>query len=234
MTTAPAPLEGVIRFEVHHEDSALPPHLEPLLCRLTAWRDVLAHLGLIGQAADRYDGAGFGNVSARVGAPARPRGERGFVITGTQTGGNAALAPDDYAEVQSYAIRRNAVTSRGRIRPSSESMTHGALYDVGSHIRFVFHGHAPVVWGAARELGLPVTDPRIEYGTPQMADEVQALARKVPDGAGVIAMGGHEDGVIGFGRSAEEAGMALVRAVAAAWERSCLIAPSDIARRKPR
>ena len=106
--------------------------------------------------------------------------------------------------------------------PSSESLTHGAIYDLGAHIRFVFHAHTPVIWRRAAALRIPVSDRAVPYGTPEMAREVERLWRTtaLPD-LGILAMGGHEDGVIAFGRSAEEAGEVTLRYLARAWEAAC-------------
>ena len=95
--------------------------------------------------------------------------------------------------------------------PSSESLTHAALYDIAPAARAVLHGHAPEIWRRARALGIPVTGPEARNGTPEMALEAQRLYRESTlSGTGLLAMGGHEDGVIALGRSAGEAGEILV------------------------
>ncbi len=90
-------------------------------------------------------------------------------------------------------------------------MTHAMLYALDDSIHYVFHVHAPSIWKAAGELGLPTTAIEVAYGTPAMAQEVARLFRQralsVP---GVFAMGGHEDGVVSFAANAEAAGLALV------------------------
>lgn len=200
-------LEGVVKFELAHEPA--PPPGARWLRPLIAWREVLARLQLIGQDPARYGGAGFGNVSRRM--------PGGFVITGTQTGGVAGLAPRHFALVTACDPERNRVESRGPLAPSSESLTHGMLYALDPAVRFVFHVHSPAIWRARDILRLATTAPEIDYGTPAMARE---MARLMRNGAlarrPLIAMAGHEDGVIGFGRTAEQAGTVLVRALAAA------------------
>ena len=57
----------------------------------------------------------------------------------------------------------------------------------------------------------------VANGTPRMAVEVQRLFRESTlSGTGILAMGGHEDGVLAFGGSAGEAGETLVRHLARA------------------
>lgn len=212
--------EGVIKFAAEHRGEPLPTaRYGELVATLLAWREILVETGLVGQDAARYGGYAYGNVSARVGAPSSARRRRSFLITGSGTAGRRDAGLDDFCLVEAYDPERNAVASRGPCLPSSESLTHGAVYDLGPHVRFVFHVHGPAIWRRARELRLPVTDPAAAYGTPAMAREVErlwsttALAEK-----GLFAMGGHEDGVVVFGRSAEEAGGILLRHLALAYE----------------
>ena len=107
------------------------------------------------------------------------------------------------------------------MRPSSESLTHAAIYDIAPAARAVLHGHAPEIWRHASALGIPVTRPGVANGTPEMALEVQRLFRESTLSAiGILAMGGHEDGVIAFGATLEEAGAILVRHLARALVRS--------------
>lgn len=224
MAAMASPAEGVIRFEVEHETRVLEARVHGEIATvLTAWREVLARLGLVGRDPARYQGAGYGNLSARLPPYGDVgRGRRRFLVTGSQTGGLARLTLDHYCLVERYDLARNAVRSLGPVKPSSESLTHGALYDVAPAARFVLHGHAPEIWRHARALGLPVTHAGVANGTPEMALEVQRLYRESQLSAtGILAMGGHEDGVIAFGATPEEAGETLVRSLA----RALAIAP---------
>lgn len=215
----PHSAEGVIRFQVEHDTRPLDARVLDETSRvLAAWREVLARLGLIGRDPARYEGLGYGNVSARIGPMGDVgRGRRRFLVTGSQSGGRPQLTLADFALVERYDIERNQVVSLGLVPPSSEALTHAALYDVGPALRFVLHAHSPEIWRSARPLGIPVTDPGAQNGTPQMAREVQRLYRETTfSSLGVLAMGGHEDGVIAVGRTAAEAGETLVRHLARA------------------
>ncbi len=215
--------EGAIKFHAAHRREPLEPrrHAE-LACRLIAWREILAKTGLVGQEPGLYGGFGYGNVSGRVGAPGRSRRQRAFLITGTQTSGRACVTLDDFCVVERYDERQNRVESHGAILPSSESMTHGAVYDLGPHIRFVFHTHSATIWQRARPLRLPTTDSKAAYGTPEMAREVGRLyhATALAE-TQILAMGGHEDGILAFGRTAEEVGEVMLRYLARAYEAQC-------------
>jgi hypothetical protein len=211
--------EGVIRFETQHQTRSLDERIygEPVRV-LSAWREILAQLRLLGQDPARYEGLGYGNVSVRVGPfGGVARGRRPFLVTGSQTGGVAHATLREFCLVESWDIAGNRVTSSGPVAPSSESLTHAALYDVAPAVRVVLHAHAPELWRQARRLGLPVTAESAENGTPAMAHEVQRLFREGTFASTrVAAMGGHADGVIAFGDSAAEAGLALVAQVARA------------------
>jgi hypothetical protein len=214
--------EGVTRFEVVHETCPLDERVlgEPARA-LAAWREILARLGLLGRDPSRYGGAGFGNVSARVGPfGGAPRGRRRFLVTGTQTGGRRRVTLADFCVVEEYDLARNRVRSVGPVPPSSESLTHGALYDIAPAARVVLHAHAPEVWRQARALNLPATRDGVANGTPGMALEVQRLHRDGPLASlGILVMGGHEDGVLTFGAGVGEAGAILLRYLARALER---------------
>lgn len=215
--------EGVIQFEARHDRRELERHrYGDLACELIAWREIMALTGLVGREPGRYEGAGYGNVSARVGARAAPVGRRAFLITGTQTSGRREIGLDDLAVVEAVDYTANRVVSHGPVLPSSESMTHAAAYDASPGIQCVLHAHSPVLWRLRRELRLPETDPAVPYGTPAMAAEVRRLYREtvLPE-RGILAMGGHEDGILVIGRSAEEAGGVLLRWLARAYRASC-------------
>lgn len=203
--------EGVIKFRAEHDDAPLSPcRIASAASELAAWRTVLFNQGLIGQDPARYEGAGYGNLSARLGDEGEP-GARPFLITGTQTGGASRTELAQFCEVKRWDLAAHRVWSQGRILPSSESTTHAAIYDVDPAVRFVFHAHCPEVFGAARTLGLPYVPSGVAYGTADMAREVASLFR-TPDlrARRVLVMLGHEDGVISFGRTASEAGQALL------------------------
>jgi class II aldolase/adducin N-terminal domain-containing protein len=184
--------EGVIKYELRFEARTL----EPLdISDLKRWHPRLKAAGLIGQDPMRYGGLGFGNISKRVG--------QGFLISGTQTGHLDALLLGDYCLVSEVDIERNIVQAHGSTKPSSEALSHAAIYELSSEITHVFHAHSPEIWQARAQLDLPTTSPDVPYGTPMMASEISSLYRP---GMKALAMGGHEDGIITFGVSADEVG----------------------------
>jgi hypothetical protein len=207
--------EGVIKFTLEYAPGDALPAAQ--LAELNAWREALYGRKLLGQDPARYGGYGYGNLSMRLAPYDVPPAQRRFVISGTQTGHLTALGPEHYAIVTACYPVENRVVATGPIRPSSESLTHGAVYAIDPAIRYVMHVHSPEIWQRAADLHLPTTDPAIPYGTPQMAAEVVRLFAETPVATlRVFAMGGHEDGIVSFGRTAAEAGDVLLAALAAA------------------
>ena len=199
--------EGVIRFRLEFTEAR--PEAAETLVELRAWRRLLCKVGLIGQAPARYGGLGFGNLSLRLRADSPSEGQPRFVITGSQTGGYTDLGPEHFAMVVAWDIDENLVAARGPIQPSSETMTHAAIYGADEGVRCVMHAHSPDIWSRARDLGIPTTSSAATYGTPAMAREVERHVRAEP-ARRVVVMGGHEDGVLAWGPGVEAAGITLL------------------------
>jgi ribulose-5-phosphate 4-epimerase/fuculose-1-phosphate aldolase len=210
--------EGVIKFAMEHEQGSALPATE--LAEVNAWRRILFQLALIGQDPARYGGYGFGNISCRIPPFNGGPNQRTFVISGTQTGGIPNLEPAHYTLVTGYYPMRNLLVSKGPIRPSSESLTHGMVYDLAEDAHWVLHAHSPHIWLQAAALELPMTAADVAYGTPEMAAEVERLfAESDVRARGIFGMGGHEDGIVTFGPTAEAAGSVLINYLAAAYAR---------------
>lgn len=195
-------LEGVIKFHVEHETNTCCS--EPDIAELTKWRNELRSAGLVGQVTARYGGLGFGNLSKRM-------ANETFLITASQTGHLETLTPDHYARITDFDPVNNLVWSKGLNPPSSETMTHLAVYGSVPAVQFVFHVHCPEIWNAKTDLDLPVTNPAIECGTVEMFYEVRRLLRVRRNyQRGILAMGGHIDGLLAWARTADQTGYLLL------------------------
>lgn len=194
-----AEAEGVIKFNLSYSERALH---EIDIRELNAWRGLLKELALIGQQPDRYDGYGFGNISMKV--------DDAFLISGTQTGGLETLSLDDYSLCEDWELASNSITACGNVKPSSESLSHAAVYDVQRNANCALHVHSPDLWHNAQALGIVVTDPDVPYGTPEMAQEVRRHIEGMSS-PGIFSMGGHEDGIFTYGSTLEEAGVLMIR-----------------------
>ena len=200
--------EGIIKYQCEYTLAPALPDAE--ISELNAWRRMMVLAGLIGQDPPRYGGYGYGNISRRLDEQVRADGLHPFVITGTQTGGLAHLTADDYVVVTGCYPVENRLVAAGPLQPSSEALTHGAVYALDSAILWVVHTHSPEIWHNAEALGVPMTA-NVPYGSPEMAAEVKRLFAEsdLPE-KHIFGMAGHEDGIVSYGRTAEEAGFTML------------------------
>ena len=204
--------EGVIKFQL--DFTPAPPLPVADIAEINHWRALLYTHKLIGQDPARYGGYGYGNLSVRLAPFDAAPPLRRFLISGSQTGDLTKLGPEHYTIVTECHPAENRLVAHGPIRPSSESLTHAAVYALDPAIRAVFHAHSPEIWQAAAALGIPTTDASVPYGTPAMAAEVARLyATTDLAQQRIFSMGGHEDGIVTFGATTQEAGDVLLAAL---------------------
>ncbi|MEG4306953.1 class II aldolase/adducin family protein [Microcoleus sp. D3_18a_C4] len=194
--------EGVVKYRCDWEEA--DPVAARNIADLMAWRDRLHAWGLIGVYEN---GIGFGNVSVRLGNSGQ------FVISGTQTAHLKTLGPEFYCTVTEFNLEQNFLGCRGPVQASSESLTHGALYLQREEVGGIIHVHNPKLWQQML-FKIPTTRKEIPYGTPQMALEMFRLFEEenLADRK-ILAMAGHEDGIICFGSTVDEAGKVLSAAI---------------------
>lgn len=193
--------EGVIKYLNQHATGNLPESID--IDAINQWFVECRKRNLIGQNTTRYGGYAYGNISQR--------NETGFIISGTQTGGLKRLSPQQIALVLNVDVENNKVLSEGPIAPSSETMTHGQIYQTCPQASFVIHIHDPIIWKKAQLLQLPTTAPDIEFGTIEMANAVNQLLIDTGDLPAAFAMLGHEDGIIVYGSSPDQCGKKLLQ-----------------------
>jgi ribulose-5-phosphate 4-epimerase/fuculose-1-phosphate aldolase len=172
------------------------------LFELNAWRRKLVDQHLLG----RYpNGVGFGNVSVRDGRTTS------FYITGSATGGLAELTPADCVRVVAYDFSRNWLSYEGTAIPSSESLTHSAIYESDSITSAVIHCHDSALWTMLLDR-VPTTSKAVPFGTPEMAYEIIRLFQ-ISDvrSEKVFVMAGHQGGIVTFGKTLEESFQVLMR-----------------------
>jgi L-ribulose-5-phosphate 4-epimerase len=172
------------------------------LAELNAYRRELLQLGLIGVDSN---GIGFGNLSVRDGAT------HDFYITGSATGGIHELSLADCAKVVACDFERNRVRYKGSVTPSSESLTHAAIYKSDTTAGAIIHCHASKLWAALLNQA-PTTSKAAEYGTPQLANEImQLFTRTNVQIRKIVVMAGHPGGIVTFGKDLDEAFAVLMR-----------------------
>jgi hypothetical protein len=168
---------------------------------INKWRSMLMMKGFIGIY---NNGIGFGNISMRI-------DEHTFIISGSATGGIKELSTDHYALVTDFNLTHNQLTCKGMTTASSESLTHASIYTCSKETNAVVHIHNKELWNSLLHHSA-TTDPSIAYGTPEMAFAIQNLIKEDKVGPSrIIVMGGHEEGLIAYGKSVEEAAMAFLK-----------------------
>ncbi len=202
--------EGVIKFNSSQfvKTSELD---EASIIQINPIRHQLYQRKLIGEYQDIK--IGYGNISQRICQQSQFKGvlsnlrhntlQSQFIISGTQTGHLKTLNTLHYTCVMSIDLNNNSLQCQGPIMASSESLTHGAIYQCNAAIEAVIHIHNTEIWQGMLENKMSHTAAHIPYGTFEMAQAVKSVI--AGNYQGYLAMAGHEDGVIFYGRSLQEA-----------------------------
>jgi ribulose-5-phosphate 4-epimerase/fuculose-1-phosphate aldolase len=192
--------EGNIKFKLKWEETG-PVITAPMMKSLNTWREIMYSLEMIGAYPD---GIGYGNLSARSGNTNR------FYISGTATGKFRKLLKKHYCLVKSFDFPENSLQCSGPVLPSSESMTHAAIYSTDPGTGAVYHIHHEPMWESLKGK-VPTTPPEARFGTPEMAGALMEIMKdKASREQRIAVMGGHETGVIIWGRDTDEAGKYLL------------------------
>ena len=188
----PAFVEGYVKYSAEHR---MAPAMEvPHWAELNEARTHLHRLGLVGVLSN---GVGFGNLSIRF------RGNE-FIISGTATGASPVLGPDGYCLISSFDLKQNHVVSTGPVQPSSESMTHGAVYRSCSGANCVIHIHSRAIFDGMIRDRYPATPENAAYGTPEIALAIGKCVHELGKDEGRIVLLGHDEGVIAYSPSVEK------------------------------
>lgn len=192
--------DGVIKFSISDFQKTAPiksPEYEDL----EKVREQLFLLNLIGEYLPEK--IGFGNLSLRKDYSNLVKADfPQFLITGTQTGSLKKLNGSHYTRVVDGSLDKKSIACRGPIMASSESLTHGSLYQARCEINVILHVHHRKLWSALLKGGYPKTNKDTPYGTKEMAEEVAEVIKKEP--SGILVMEGHQDGVVFYGQNLEE------------------------------
>ena len=195
------PIEGVIKYRLDHREVEMNVDRAKVQS-LIHLRDRLWELNLIGvYSADHpiTPNIGFGNASVRY----TDNGQ--FIISGSQTGHKKETSIEDYALVLDYDIDNNKVISKGQTKPSSESMTHAAIYAIAPEVNYVIHVHHKEMWENHKKLEMSTTPKDAPYGTPEMAKAIQDVYSAQPKLSSPVCLLGHTEGLLTWGETKEEA-----------------------------
>jgi L-ribulose-5-phosphate 4-epimerase len=189
-----------VKFTYERARANIPPF--DALSDLSACRRKLLDLRLVGLDSN---GVGFGNLSVRDGAT------RSFYITGSVTGGLPELTPADCVRVVEYDFAKNWLSYEGAAIPSSESLTHAAIYESDPSASAVIHCHDSALWSALLDRA-PTTSKAVAYGTPEMACAIMRLFKTSDvQSREILVMTGHEGGIVTFGKNLQDAFEVLMR-----------------------
>lgn len=191
--------EGYIKFNCIRKNGHIKIP-EQIFNVLSKWRQIMYKSGLIGMYSN---GIGYGNLSARATAGS-------FYISGTTTGRLPALGKKHFALVNSWSFNENSLTCTGQINASAESLSHAAIYESLPQVGAVIHIHHKGMWDKYFNLLLS-TSPEVLYGTPEMAREIKEFVATIkPEQDSILIMGGHEEGIIAWGETLDDAGLTVL------------------------
>ena len=169
---------------------------------LNSYRAKLLDLHVLGMDSN---GIGFGNLSIRDGTTSA------FYVTASGTGGKPQLTLADCAKVVGCDFKTNAVRFQGDSNPSSESLTHAAIYESDPTAGAVIHCLDSRLWTALLNQA-PTTSKAAEYGTPELAYQIIALFKDSDaQNRKIVVLAGHQSGIITFGKDLDEAFAILIR-----------------------
>ncbi len=186
--------EGVVKYSLEFFQKELFFNKEYQV--LEECRERLYALGVIG-AYD--DGLGYGNISVRI------DNSDEFLITATQTGHLSNLSKSEYSLVKKIDFDTFKTTASGESKPSSECITHGAIYGLSDEINAVIHIHNEKLWNYMLENDYLSTNDT-PYGTPEMVQDVVDIYKDIEAlSNNVFVMKGHFEGIVSFGKNLAEA-----------------------------
>ena len=171
--------QELIRFKLTLKRASPPTATD--VHSLEKWRALFYKLQLVGEYPNEK--IGFGNLSCRL------PDKKTFLITGAQTGHLPHLKPHHYCRVTHCDLKRSHVQAEGLIATSIESLAHYELYNSDPNIQYIFQIHHHLLW-----------------------DYLQKNGQELPQGFikekenGIFVIKGHQDEIIAFSSSADEAG----------------------------
>lgn len=187
--------EGVVKYDLRGHQSSNPLSLEDYM-ELERWRAILYKKKLIGEYP--IEKVGYGNLSSKK--------SEYMVITGSQTGSLAVLDGRHYVRVYECDLQNSKISSSGPITPSSESLSHWAIYNADSNIKFVFHIHSKEMWKRMLELNYSKTPVDVPYGSKELADSLVKCVQSGKTHVGILVTEGHEDGIFAYGEDIDQVG----------------------------
>ena len=152
-----------------------------------------------------FDGRGL--KWRRVRQLERPRRrERELLHHWFSDGWSARIDADRLRTSRGVRFRKElAARYEGTAIPSSESLTHAAIYESDPSTSALIHCHDSGLWATLLDRA-PITSKSVAYGTPEMAYEIMRLFKGTDlRSRKILVMAGHEGGIVTSGQNFEEA-----------------------------
>lgn len=129
-----------------------------------------------------------------------------FILIGTQTSRKSSITKDDLVLILDCSFKTNLVEYAGKIEPSTEALTHTAIYwygaENGRKIGAVIHAHHALIWKYMLDNDYLRTGSKAKAGTLELVKEIQ-LIMEVGSQIG-FAMEGHKNGIWVYGEDLHE------------------------------
>lgn len=183
--------EGIIKFSYEFVSNRLPS--TSTIEKLNEIRQKFWELKLIGMDKN---GISYGNISQRL-------TKSSFLITASQVGFKKTLKAEDYVIIQVADVELNRVWVEGIKQPSSESLTHYAVYKANPLANFVIHFHHKKLWEKLFGI-VPTTEFNVNYGTKELAQSIfEMISKSENKNREIVVLGGHRDGFIAYSSKAD-------------------------------
>lgn len=189
---------GTIKFKCNLK---LSPELEEkLYIDIEKWRAIFFKMSLIGEYSTKK--ISFGNISKRL------SGSNEFIITGAQTGQFPNLTGAQYTKVVKCDLKKLSLDAIGPTAPSAESVTHYSIYEKCTQVNAIFHVHHTELWSFLNKNQCDSIAKDVKHGTQEMGlacgDCIGTKSK------GIMVLEGHQDGIISFGETIEDAGKIIL------------------------
>ncbi len=192
--------EGIIKFNYELTPAKLIG--SQFVKDINQCRSNLIKYGLIGvnQAGESY-----GNISVRF-------NQNEFIITASQTGSYQTLESQQLVVIKKCIFEDNKVLAAGEFKPSSESLTHGAVYSSDRRIKAVIHVHSLFLWQHLLNNHFPSTPQSAQYGSLELANAIIELFKDSRVfSQKIFVMAGHREGVVSFVKNLTEAENSILK-----------------------
>jgi len=159
-------------------------------------RGRLFSLGLI---SSNSDGISFGNISLRY------KKKNSFVMTSSKTGEYPKLTPSYYSLVKKIDFKNFTTYAVGPSKPSIDSISHGAIYELDSNINAVIYINNEKIWNYMLQNDyLLMTED--SYNSPQMLKDIKKVYKDIdPFLNNIFAIKNDKGGVLAFGKTLSQA-----------------------------